>query len=200
MNKYSLEDTLVVIYTESCAEFEHVRDICLLEDNWLRDNYTRENLIVENHHGYGVVYQASTMKPMVMCGVFNDGRYPDYVAKMCSRLYTFPEFRMTRTQMVDAFRIADLLVNHLIRVNKFETYFISMQNREGRPNKRWWDAWVSSMNSASNDAWTLGEGYIQTCPHNVQKCWQNYVYKGDFTKWNPKTILDNEWLLLEVGK
>ena len=75
-NRYDLTNTHIEIYYNSTPEFEHVRDICLQEDNWLRYNYTKENLVVEQHTGYGVVYQKSTGKPMVMGGVFNDSRYP----------------------------------------------------------------------------------------------------------------------------
>ena len=98
-NKYDLDNTHVKIYYESTSEFEKVRDICLEEDNWLRNNYTRENLKIEEHSGYGVLYQTSTGKPMVMGGVFNDSRYPPNVAKQVNRLYTFPDFRMTASEM-----------------------------------------------------------------------------------------------------
>lgn len=62
MNRYDLTNTNIKIYYETCLEFELVRAKCLQEDNWLRKNYTRENLIVEQHTGYGVVYQTSTGK------------------------------------------------------------------------------------------------------------------------------------------
>lgn len=203
MNKYDLNDTYIKIYYESCDEFEHVRDICLREDNWLRHNYTSDSLILEQHTGYGVVYQTSTNKPMVMGGVFNDGRYPNNVAKMINRLYTFPDYRMKFVDMTDGFRVTCSLINKLIEINNYDCYLITMQNRP-RGGKRWWDIWLNHMSIASNNQWTTGLGYIQTCPHNVQKCWQNFVYKeltpGVFTKWNPKIISDNEWEHLPEGK
>lgn len=69
MSRYNLRDTYIEVYYKSSPEFERVRELCLEEDNWLRDNYTRENLILEEHTGYGVVYQESSGKPMVMGGV-----------------------------------------------------------------------------------------------------------------------------------
>jgi hypothetical protein len=114
MNKYDLNNTHIIIYHKSCDEFEQVRNICLSENNWLRHNYTVENLILEQHSGYGVVYQTSTGKPMVMGGVFNDGRYPNNVAKMINRLYTFPDFRMKFTDMSDGFRVTCRLIDKLI--------------------------------------------------------------------------------------
>jgi hypothetical protein len=201
--RYDLEDTHIEIYYNSTPEFESVRAICLQEDNWLRKNYIKENLVVEQHTGYGIVYQKSTGKPMVMGGVFNDGRYPANVAKQINRLYTFPEFRMKHTDMTDGFRVTCSLIDALEAVNTYEIYLITMQNRP-RGGKRWWDTWVHQMDKASNSKWTLGQGYIQTCPWMVQKCWQNFVYcetrKGSFDEWNPRTIFEEEWQSLPEGK
>lgn len=67
----------------------------------LQSNNYRE---IEDHNGFGVVFQSNTGEPMVMGGVFNDGRYPQNVAKMVNRLYTFPKFRMNAKNMTDGFR------------------------------------------------------------------------------------------------
>ena len=202
MYRYDLINTEIKIYYESCSEFETVRDICLQENNWLRKNYTKENLVIEQHTGYGVVYQKSTGMPMVMGGVFNDGRYPKNVAKQINRLYTFPKFRMLHTDMSDGFRVTCSLVDALEKVNSYEIYLITMQNRP-RGSKRWWNIWVNHMNIASNKKWTLGLGYIQTCHAYVQNCWQNYVYCestiGKFIDWNPKIIFEEEWSRLPAG-
>lgn len=202
MHKYDLSNTEIKIYYESCSEFELVRSVCLQEDNWLRNNYIKENLVVEQHTGYGVVYQKSTGKPMVMGGVFNDGRYPKNVAKQINRLYTFPEFRMKHTDMTDGFRVTCSLIDALEAVNNYDVYLITMQNRP-RGGKRWWDTWVNHMAIASNNKWTLGAGYIQTCNASVQKCWQNYVYcettADAFAKWNPAIINDDGWAAMPEG-
>jgi len=202
-SRYDLADTHIKIYYQTDSEFEQIRNLCLEENNWLRYNYTRENLIIEDHSGYGVVYQTSTGKPMVMGGVFNDGRYPTNASKMINRLYTFPEFRMKHTDMTDGFRVTCSLIDKLVTINSYEVYLITMQNRP-RGGKRWWDTWVKQMAIASNNKWILGNGYIQTCPWPVQKCWQNFVYyetvPGKFAEWNPKIITDDEWHQLEKGK
>lgn len=200
--RYDLADIYIKIYHQSNKEFEKVRDLCLQENNWLRYNYTKENLIVEQHTGYGVVYQTSTGKPMVMGGVFNDGRYPRNVAKQINRLYTFPEFRMRHTDMTDGFKVTCSLIDALEEVNNYEIYLITMQNRN-RGNKRWWDVWKHHMHIASDGKWKTGDGYIQTCPWNVKKCWQNFVYLektlGAFDKWSPEIINHSEWELLQEG-
>ena len=46
MYRYDLSNTEIKIYYETCPEFEAVREICLQEDNWLRKNYIKENLVV----------------------------------------------------------------------------------------------------------------------------------------------------------
>jgi len=202
-NRYDLEDTHIVIYYQSNKEFEQVRSQCLIEDNWLRHNYTEENLVIEQHSGYGVVYQASTGKPMVMGGVFNDGRYPKNVAKQINRLYTFPEFRMKHSDMTDGFRVTCSLIDALEKANNFDVYLITMQNRN-RGGKRWWDVWRDQMDIASGLKWQRKEGYIQTCPWMVQKCWQNFVYyetKPDaFDRWGVRLLDEQSWSALPEGK
>lgn len=203
MYRYDLSNTEIKIYYESCSEFEAVREICLQEDNWLRKNYTKENLILEEHQGFGVVYQKSTGRPMVMGGIYSDQRYPKNVAKMINRCYTFPDFRMKHTDMTDGFRVTCSLIDALFKISNYEIYLITMQNRP-RGGKRWWDIWCHHMDIASNGKWQQGQGYIQTCPWPVQKCWQNFVYhetiKGAFEKWNPTIISDDQWKKLEEGK
>jgi hypothetical protein len=59
------------------------------------------------------------------------------------------------------------------------------------------------MDIASNGKWVLGQGYTQTCPWSVQKCWQNFVYHetvpGKFAEWNPTIINDKEWAEMPEG-
>lgn len=201
--RYNLTDTYIKIYYESCQEFEEVRNICLQDQNWLSYNYTKERLVIEDHAAYGVVYQKSTGNPMVMGGVYNDAKMPANVARMVNREYTFLDFRMTPRDMIGGFKVTCSLIDALIEVCDYDCYYISMQNRPHRPKKRWWDVWVNSMALASNNAWIKGDGYIQTCPWNVQKCWQNFVYRevtpGSFAQWDPQMIEHEVWETLEEG-
>jgi hypothetical protein len=205
MDRYNLSNTHIKIYYETCSEFEEVRNEILAEGNWLGANYTKEKLVIEHHKGFGVVYQTSTGKPMVMGGVYHDDRYPSNVANIVHRGFTFPEFRMTPRDMTDGFRVTYSLMRALEAVNTFDGYILTMQNRDKKDCKGWWDrVFVKHMLIASDGNYVNGGGYIQTAPWNVQKCWQNFVYHekvpGVITEqWNPKLITHNEWSELDPG-
>lgn len=190
------------IFYESCDEFEKVRRLCLKEDNWLRKNYTEENLIIEDHSGYCVVYNAETNEPIVMGGLFNDGRYPKNIGRMLNRSYVFPYMRRKSIrQLIEGYRMLhDHMIFPLMSANNYEAYFITMQNREKKETKEWWKIWKYTFNKASNDYWTESDGYVQSCPHQVQKCYQNFIYKelihGSF---NLPVITQEEWNKLIPG-
>ena len=204
MNLYAYENTYHIIYHKTCDEFEHVRSICLEEDNWLRNNYTKENLVIEDHSGYVVVYQKETNKPIIMAGAYNNGKFPTNVARLANRLYLFPEFRCGRHNMVESYKLHhERIVKPLIEINEYNLYVITMQNRP-RGNKGWWQRWKQMMQESSNNMWTEPDGYLQTCPHLVQKCCQNFVYTelevDVFSEWNPKIITEAEWQTLPEGR
>lgn len=192
-----------MIYHNTCDEFERVRSICLSENNWLRNNYTKENLIVEDHSGYVVVYQNETHKPILMAGAYNNGRFPPNVARLANRLYLFPEFRCVRHNMIESHILHyQRIIKPLIQINDYNVYVLTMQNRP-RGNKAWWSRCKQMLMKSSDGFWIETEGYLQTCPHLVQKCCQNFVYaemsKGKFKEWNPRTITEAEWQNLPEG-
>lgn len=192
------------IYKATDAEFERVRAFCLEEDNWLRDNYTEQNLRIEDHMAYCVAYRLDTNEPMVMGGVFNDGRWPSNVGRMLNRAYVFPRFRSrTLSELTEAFKILHHHVIYpLMDATDCEVYFQTMQNRD-KPTKGWWRAWKQAMAGAAPGLWTEYEGYIQTCPWPVKKCWQNFVYHetrpGAFAQWAPQVIDHTTWMGLDPG-
>lgn len=200
----NIDDFYHKIYFEPSNEFEKVRSFCLEENNWLRHIYTKENLKIENHLGYGVIFYKRTNEPVGMAGVFNDGRYPPNVARHLHREYLFPKFRQrTRQGLIDMLTLyKEHLLNPLSKINNFDVYILAMQNREKKTTKGYWDIFNKTVVKVAPE-WKLGNGYIQTCPFNVQKCWQNFVYtetiNGAFEKWNPTIISHEEWVQLEPG-
>ena len=136
------------IYYNTCDEFEQVRELCLAEDNWLRENYTKENLVIEDHTGYCVIYDSITHEPIVMGGVFNDGRWPAHIGRMLNRAYVFPNFRRRSVaQLINGYEVLHHhMIFPLMAANKYTCYFITMQNRDKKSTKRWWDLWKMTMN------------------------------------------------------
>jgi hypothetical protein len=192
------------IFTESSAEFEEIRQLCLSEDNWLRDLYSESNLKIEKHSGYCVVFDQATSEPVGMAGIFNDGRYPSNVARHLHREYTFPKWRKgTRQGIIDLITLYnEHIITPLNAINNYDVYIVAMQNRYKKQTKGYWNIFSNSVVKVS-PVWKIGSGYIQTCPFNVQKCWQNYIYcemkEGAFDQWQKQIISHDAWERLIQG-
>jgi len=192
------------IYYNSCKEFEEVRELCLTEDSWLKDIYTKDSLVLEKHVGYSVIYTNDTHEPVGMAGLFNDGRYPSNIARHLHREYMFPKFRQRSMRgIVDGFK---LYHHHVIQplnsISKFDACFVAIQNRYKKESKGYWNVFSSAACEGMPD-FKLGNGYIQTCPFNVQKCWQNYVFcehtPGSWDAWQKQIIDHDTWNSLIMG-
>jgi hypothetical protein len=195
------------IYWETCPEFEEIRELCLSEtDNWLRDIYLPENLIIEKHRGYSVVFHKASGEPAGMAGLFNDGRYPSNIARHLHREYLFPKFRVNHsvavlTQGLKMYH--EHIIKPLDQHHKFDAYFVAMQTRDKKSTKGYWNRVFSRAMLDAVPGFRKGPGLIQTCPWPVQKCWQNFVYfehvEGAFDRWSPQVISENVWKLLDPG-
>jgi hypothetical protein len=192
------------IFFKSNNEFETVRSQCLEENNWLRNNFLPENFNLDNYCGFSVIFDKSTDEPVAMAGVFNPGRYPLNVAQHLHREYLFPKYRRkTFAGLVSGFALYnEHIVKPLNELNNFDVYFVAMQNRYKKRSKGYWEIFSSAL-CEGMPGWKLGEGYLQTCPANVQKCWQNYVYyekeQGLFLEWQKKIMSHTEWETLIQG-
>jgi hypothetical protein len=203
-SEYAVENFYNKIYYESSKEFEEIRQLCLSEGNWLGHNFTRDRLKIEDHTGFSVVFHKQTHEPIVWGGVFNDGRFPNSVARMCNRFYTFPNWRLqNREGLIAGWNLANTyIIEPLIKVNSYDCYFMAMQTRTKKSTKGYFRVWVDTLR-AVNPKWTRHDEYLQTVPYNNQKCWQNFMYleikEGSFKNWSPKTIDHAQWDLLEEG-
>jgi hypothetical protein len=192
------------IFTKSNDKFEQVRQACLQEDNWLRHNFLPENFDLNNYNGYSVIFDKDTDEPVAMAGLFNPGRYPDNVAQHLHREYLFPKYRRkTYAGLVSGFALYnEHIVKPLNELNNFNVYFVAMQNRYKKRSKGYWQVFSGAL-CEGMPGWRLGQGYLQTCPANVQKCWQNYVYfekePGLFNDWQKKIMSQEEWDTLIQG-
>lgn len=192
------------IYYYDCPEFEEVRELCLLEDNWLRHIYTKDNLSVSRHNGFLVIYDRRTDEPAGFGGVFRDERLmPKNIARMINRTYWFPKYRTRSfTGLKNLWNLAnEHAIKPLLEVNSFEAYYVAIQDRK-KQTTGYFDVWISGLQSV-DPRWIKSNNLLQTCPYNVKNCWQHYGYldlkKDTFANWNPKTITIEEWNTLEEG-
>lgn len=186
-----IEDFNHTIYYED-SEFAPIRKEILKEKQWLRNNYTEENLIIENQVGFSVVWHKSG-------SLFAAGGLYElnpYLGRHLNRLYSFPEWRCKNTEeIIRNLQIAQAhIIEPLEKIRQFDGYVITMQNRKGRPNKNWWKNWKKNAFIGLKD-WKDAEGYIQTCESTRNVCFQNYVFKGELK--NAKLITQEEWDKLE---
>jgi len=54
-----------VVFNKTTEEWIRVRNLCLQEDNWLRENYLEKNCVVEDHDIFSVTYIKETGLPVV---------------------------------------------------------------------------------------------------------------------------------------
>jgi hypothetical protein len=201
---YNTENFYNKIYYETSSEFEEIRDLCLSEGNWLGHNFTKERLRIEDHTGFSVVFNKHTNEPVVWGGVFNDGRFPKKVARMCNRFYTFPKWRLqSKEGLIAGWNLANTyIIEPLIEINDYDCYFMAMQTRTKKSSKGYFRIWVDTLRAVNAD-WTRHNEYLQTVPHNNKKCWQNFMYlelkENSFKVWNPPTINQIQWDLLDDG-
>lgn len=173
------------------TDFAHVRKEILKEDNWLRDNYTEQNLVIENQIGFSVIWHKSGS----LFGVGGLYELNLHVGRHLNRVYTFPKWRSRKSEeLIRNFRIAQVhMVEPLEAIKQFDGYVITMQNRN-RPNKNWWKYWKKNAFIGLKD-WNDADGYMQTCNDTRNVCFQNYVFKGKLK--NVKLITQEEWDELE---
>jgi len=191
IKEFENEKYVCVTFTKTNSEWERVRLLCLQENNWLRENYTLEKCIVEDHDVFSITYIKSTGDPICFCGIYNNGRYHDKVGRLLNRFYLFPEYRTSdlRNRMR---AIHDLIIPSMVAASpiKRELYFISMQMRERsyEGSQRWWEQWKKIWLGFSNE-WREVDGLVQVVNGDDPRCFQNIIYKDNkdfsFSNWNP---------------
>ena len=194
------------VYWDSCPEFEEARKECMSDkNNWLRDNYTKENLVIEDHRGYAVSYRKDTGEPIVMGGVYTSGIWDHKVARILNRMYIFPKFRRQGVHGLSLgwIHVNQHIIQPLIDENKYKLYLITMQDR-GKPKHNFFRGMVKSFQMSIPD-WVEDDRLVKGCSQNVKQCYQYFMYREmeeDYlNKWkNPPIISKEEWQNLPEGK
>jgi hypothetical protein len=186
----------IFVFNKSNTEFERVRELCLQDkDNILRDNYLPENLIIEDHDVFHITYLKDSNDPLFFSGIYNNGRYPESVARITNRLYVFPDVRDggPSIRLTAGYRFGTKYLMENNPVHR-DLYFYSMQNRSGdlQERKPWWSRlskfWIKM---AEPDVWVDPHCLVQVVDGDSDDCYQNICYMESenykFTDWSPKT-------------
>lgn len=183
------------VFNKSNDKWERVRSLCLQENNWLRENYTPEKCVVEDHDIFSITYVKETNDPIVFAGIYNNGRYNDHVGRCLNRFYLFPKYRSDKKLIQRMKTIHNLVVPTMIESSpiKRDLMFISMQHRDRNyeGEQRWWKIWKKIWLSF-NGGWTPINGMTQVVAGKDPRCFQNIIYKTygnfDFKDWDPKVM------------
>lgn len=195
------------LFNYDSPEFEKVRELCLQdENNWLRDNYTQENLKVTDHVRFAVQYDHDS-NPLLMAGVKE--LTPD-VARVFNRWYLFPVARTsTKNWTHDPALIkifAQLLSPNgtpfweMMEID-YKLLCISMQQRHEKKvgQQLWWKIVYRTIKRMTDEWKNYDKGLVQVFPGELSTCYQNVIYltKDNYTfeDWNPKIMSYDEHYL-----
>lgn len=183
------------IFDYDNEEWERVRNLCLEEDNWLRENYLPHRCKVSDHKVFFIAYYTDG-RPMMFGGI---KEYTNNVARAFNRMYAFPyvrsvkKFKHHHGIMINT--ILPALENAIDKT--YNLLFVSMQMRERtyKGNQKWWDFWKKSWFFWAPD-WKDFNGLVQTYPADNATCYQNIVYREHnytFEDWNPRRMSFDEY-------
>lgn len=186
-------------------EFERVRNLCLEEDNWLRENYTQDKLKITDHDWFTISY-SNDGDPICFGGL---KRYNSHVGRLFNRFYQFPKHRsysgskmllnnINRNQL-KAFK--QVIGTSIILSKKdYDLFFISMQQRKSLFKQAIWWKFTKNYFLKNYDNWnSYDKGLVQVHDGELASCYQNIIYytKNNYTfeDWNPKVMSYNEHAL-----
>lgn len=192
--EYENDTYRCVVFNQTTDEWNRVRNLCLKEDNWLRENYTEKNCVVEDHDIFSITYVKATDDPICFCGIYNNERYHPSVGRALNRFYLFPKYRISdlRNRMR---AIHDLILPSMIESSPVvrDLMFISMQarDRDYQGEQRWWQQWKRIW-LGFDGGWKTVDGLVQVVNGEDPRCFQNIIYRDSdafsFKDWNPKVV------------
>ena len=185
------------VFDHDNDEFEKVRQKCLQEDNWLRENYTKERCVVEDHKLFWIAYLDD--KLWHFSGLLE---LSPHVARILNRTYMFPEWRSPRQITYHH----DQLANHVIPLVEqvlgfeYDLLFFSMQRRKRgyQVKKQPWYENVKRSWMSVTDKWkSFDDGLVRIYPDEQESCYQNVMYKSNgytLQDWGPRIITYEEYI------
>jgi hypothetical protein len=190
-NTIYTEDFKLWVFDFENPEWERVRNLCLEEKNWLRENYLPHRCKITDHKVFFISYYLDG-RPMMFGGI---KEYTENVARVFNRMYAFPYVRSPKKFSWHHKIMIETIMPAMIESieKKYKLIFTSMQmrNRKYQGEQKWWTYWKNSWFEYAPD-WKEFNGLVQTYPAEEASCYQNIVYKDslDFTfkDWNPKIL------------
>jgi len=190
---FKLEDHYVKFWTKSDQEFESLRSIALNDPtNKNTGDFTRHKFVLEDHIGYGVIFNKHTDAPVTMSGL---KEIEPGVGRLMNRHYIFPESRnKTYADVVSGlYTIRKLIMEPLVAQANFKVHILTMPNRGKRNN--FFDVFHKAHNDAWPDHWHRVDGYIRTGKGMDRSSWQNALSNNLNYKFN--TLDYEQWMLLK---
>lgn len=158
----------------------------------LAKNYTWDNLQVEKHKSFDILVHNDEI--VSWCGLFNGGRYPTGIYRIMNRLYLNPKYRNKKYPAY----ARHILYPYQRSVHKDDIKMLFL-SRDGLAGKYHNLRWIKY--SSGEEGWTLSDYMIQVCNAEKKGCYQYISYKNFsdvnmLDMWNPKSISEEEWKLL----
>ncbi len=190
---FNTDQYYAVFWARSDSTFENIRQLVIADNtNKNANDFSTQRLIIEDHRGYGVIFDRTTDTPAAMSGLKEI--WPG-VGRLLNRHYVFPQFRArTRAEVVSGlYIIRKLLLEPLAQQGGFDTHIMTMPSRGTRNN--FFDAFHATHNQAWPGHWHRVPGYVQTGRGTSRRAWQNAV--TDNPHYPFSTIDHTEWLKLK---
>lgn len=190
---FNIDDYYARFWNHSDNEFEAIRSLATDDkSNKTAYNFTKQKLVLEEHVGYGVIFNKYTHAPATMSGL---KQMSDGVGRLLNRHYIFPESRnKSFADIVSGlYTIRKLIMEPLILQADFDVHVLTMPNRGNRNG--FFDVFHKTHNEAWPGRWHRVNGYIQTGNGMDKGSWQNALSDNPDYKFE---VMDHEqWLTLK---
>jgi len=180
------------IFDKDSDRFEEIRQKILSENNRLRENYTHDKLVIEDH----VYMCAFCHDDGTVAGIAGLKEISPGVARFLNRLYFFDTgvgglFSNDRFYEATFPAYKSLLKFTEERYN-YDLLFVSMQHRNKRVGQEYFWNRICKFVKNIDEGFEPHDGeLVQVHPGELSTCYQYVIYKSyngfKFEDWNPKT-------------
>jgi len=165
-------------------DFEYLRNQILNSNDNLKNNYSKQNLDLNDQDEATIVYD----NKIIAFSFLQKRKFWGNINRSLSRYYIIPEIRSSRFKSGN--NITKLMLNVQIKkAISLEREFVFISRKY--PSFKWQNNFISVFNEWKNDV----DHLYQVCQNNSLSCWQHCVYlniKNVNNSFNlPKVNLNN---------